>query len=95
MGALYAHGGFPVRSEVFFGAVFTFRPIAHILISNLQRKGNVRPMKCCKICEWGYVALPAFGIGVLTSLFLPPCVVVGISAVVCIGFGAACIAYRY
>ncbi len=52
-------------------------------------------MKCCKICELGYVALPAFGAGVLTSLFLPPCVVVGISAVVCIVFGAACIAYRY
>ena len=52
-------------------------------------------VKCCRICEIGYVALPAFGAGVLVALFLPPCVVAVVSAAVSIAFGAACIASRY
>ena len=39
----------------------------------------------------GYVALPAFGIGVLTTMFLPACAVVGISAIFSIAFGAVCL----
>ncbi|MBQ9115520.1 MAG: hypothetical protein IJY04_00700 [Clostridia bacterium] len=53
-----------------------------------------KTVKCCKLCELGYAMLPAFGIGVLTALFLPACVVVGISAAVSIAFGAACISTR-
>lgn len=71
-------------------------PRRHILITSPNTKGLIMSnFKCCKICEFGYVALPAFGTGVLTALFLPACVVVGISAAVCIAFGAACIVSRY
>ena len=54
----------------------------------------IETMKCCKLCEIGYVALPAFGVGVLTTLFLPPCAILGISAILSVAFGAVCLANK-
>ena len=72
--------------------------MSHILKQSLENERNRHAMstfKCCRICRIGYVALPAFGVGVLTSLFLPPCVTVGISAAVSIAFGVACVMSGY
>ena len=52
-------------------------------------------MKCCKLCEIGYIALPAFGIGVLTTLFLPTCAILGLSAIISIAFGAVCLMNKF
>ena len=43
------------------------------------------------ISDVACVALPAFGAGVLLTLFLPPCVLVGVSALLSVGFGVACL----
>lgn len=35
--------------------------------------------------------LPAFSAGILLTLFLPPCVLVGATAAVSVAFGAVCL----
>ncbi len=46
---------------------------------------------CCDICSTVTVALPAFGAGVLLTLFLPPGILVGACAALSVGVGVLCI----
>ncbi len=46
---------------------------------------------CCDVCNMMTLALPSFGAGVLLTLFLPPCVLVGACAAVSVAFGVICI----
>ena len=57
-------------------------------------KGKTQMKRCCDICEIGTVALPAFGAGVLLTMFFPPCVMCGICAVAAVGYGVACFIFR-
>lgn len=50
----------------------------------------MRLCPCNNLCEIACAALPAFGAGVLLTMFLPPVVLVGACAAAAIGFGVIC-----
>ncbi len=43
------------------------------------------------VCDIATIMLPAFSAGILLTLFLPPCVLVGATAAVSVAFGALCL----
>lgn len=53
-------------------------------------------MRCCmNFHEIATVALPAFGAGVLLTMFLPPVILVGTCACASVAFGVICITTKY
>ena len=47
--------------------------------------------RCSNLCEIGLIAFPAFGAGMLLTLFLPPCALVGASALSLVVLGVLCL----
>ncbi len=54
----------------------------------------MRPCSCNNLCELASAALPAFGAGVLLTMFLPPVVLVGACAAASVAFGVACFIWK-
>ena len=49
-------------------------------------------MKCQgSVCDAATLMLPAFGLGILLTLFLPPAILVGATAAVSVAFGILCL----
>ncbi len=49
----------------------------------------------CDICRTVTIAVPAFGTGVLMTLFFPPIVLVGACAAGAVGFGVLCVLSKW
>lgn len=65
----------------------------------MSRKEVVKTKHCANLCcpprtaigNVASIAFPAFGAGVLLTVFLPSCVLVGVCAATAVAFGVVCL----